>query len=135
MDLQDYYFKMPLKTEPIIDDTTLRDGIQMPGLAAGPKDSAKIAQFLADVGVERIELFHYQEPDKKAIKLIFDLNLNLRVAGWCRALKEDIDSAVACGFKEVGISHRGYRLVIRLCSCKLAYLVFDYALPRLLSYG
>ena len=105
MDLQDYYFKMPLKTEPIIDDTTLRDGIQMPGLAAGPKDSAKIAQFLADIGVERIEVFHYQEPDKKAAKLIQDLNLDLRVAGWCRALKEDIDSAVACGFKEVGISH------------------------------
>ncbi len=105
MDLQDYYFKMPLKTEPIIDDTTLRDGIQMPGLAAGPKDAAKIAQFLADIGVERIELFHYQEPDKKAAKLIADLNLDLRVAGWCRAVKEDIDSAVACGFKEVGISH------------------------------
>ena len=96
---------MPLKTEPIIDDTTLRDGIQMPGLAAGPKDSAKIAQFLADIGVERIELFHYQEPDKKAAKLIQDLNLDLRVAGWCRAVKEDIDSAVTCGFKEVGISH------------------------------
>ena len=77
----------------------------MPGLAAGPKDSAKIAQFLAEIGVERIELFHYQEPDKKAAKLIQDLNLDLRVAGWCRALKEDIDSAVACGFKEVGISH------------------------------
>jgi len=105
MDLQDYYFKMPLKTEPIIDDTTLRDGIQMPGLAAGPKDSAKIAQFLADIGVERIELFHYQETDKKAAKLIQDLSLDLRVAGWCRAVKEDIDSAVTCGFKEVGISH------------------------------
>ncbi len=106
MDLQNFYFKLPdLKTEPILDDTTLRDGIQMPGLAAGPKDSAKIAQFLAEVGVERIELFHYQEPDKKAAKLIKDLNLDLRVAGWCRAVKEDIDSAVACGFKEVGISH------------------------------
>ena len=70
MDLQDFYFKLPLKTEPIIDDTTLRDGIQMPGLAAGPKDAAKIAQFLAEIGVERIELFHYQEPDKKAAKLI-----------------------------------------------------------------
>jgi len=105
MDLQDFYFKLPLKTDPIIDDTTLRDGIQMPGLAAGPKDSAKIAQFLADIGVERIELFHYQATDKKAAKLIFDLNLDLRVAGWCRSLKEDIDSAVACGFKEVGISH------------------------------
>jgi isopropylmalate/homocitrate/citramalate synthase len=105
MDLQNFYFKLPLKTEPIIDDTTLRDGIQMPGLAAGPKDSAKIAQFLAEIGVERIELFHYQEPDKKAAKLIANLNLDLRVAAWCRAVKEDIDSAVACGFKEVGISH------------------------------
>jgi citrate (Re)-synthase len=106
MELKDYFFKLPtLQTNPIIDDTTLRDGIQMPGLAAGPKDAAKIAQFLAEVGVERIELFHYQEPDKKAAKLIGDLNLDLRVAGWCRAVKEDIDSAVACGFKEVGISH------------------------------
>jgi isopropylmalate/homocitrate/citramalate synthase len=105
MDIKDYYYKLKLKTEPIIDDTTLRDGIQMPGLAAGPHDSARIAQLLAEIGVERIELFHYQEPDKKAAKLIQDLNLNLRVAGWCRAVKEDIDSAVACGFKEVGISH------------------------------
>jgi citrate (Re)-synthase len=106
MDIKDFYFKMPkLKTNPIIDDTTLRDGIQMPGLAAGPKDSAKIAQLLSEVGVERIELFHYQEPDKKAAKLIHDLKLNLRVAGWCRAVREDIDSAVQCGFQEVGISH------------------------------
>jgi isopropylmalate/homocitrate/citramalate synthase len=106
MDIKDFYFKLPhLKTEPIIDDTTLRDGIQMPGLAAGPKDSAKIAQLLNEIGVERIELFHYQEPDKKAARLIRDLHLDLRVAGWCRAVKEDIDSAVQCGLKEVGISH------------------------------
>ena len=106
MDIKDFYFKLkPLKTEPIIDDTTLRDGIQMPGLAAGPKDAAKIAQLLNEIGVERIELFHYQEPDKKAAKLIGDLHLDLRVAGWCRAVKEDIDSAVQCGLKEVGISH------------------------------
>ena len=106
MELKDFYFKVqPLKTEPVIDDTTLRDGIQMPGLAAGPKDAAKIAQLLSEVGVERIEMFHYQEPDRKAAKLIEDLNLDLRVAGWCRAVREDIDSAVKCGFKEVGISH------------------------------
>jgi len=29
----------------------------------------------------------------------------MRVAGWCRAVKEDIDSALQCGFSEVGISH------------------------------
>ncbi len=106
MSLKDFFFKMPpLKTEPIIDDTTLRDGIQMPGLAAGPKDAAKIAQLLCDIGVERLELFHYQEPDKKAAKLIHGLNLDCRVAGWCRAVRADIDSAIDCGFKEVGISH------------------------------
>jgi isopropylmalate/homocitrate/citramalate synthase len=106
MELKDFFFKLqPLKTEPIIDDSTLRDGIQMPGLATGPKDSAKIAQLLNNVGVERIELFHYQEPDKKACKLISDLHLDLRVAGWCRAVKADIDSAVQCGLQEVGISH------------------------------
>jgi isopropylmalate/homocitrate/citramalate synthase len=105
MKLEDFYFKLALKTEPIIDDTTLRDGIQMPGLAAGPKDAARIAQLLSEVGVERIEVFHYQEPDRKAAKLIQNLNLNMRVAGWCRAVKEDIDSALQCGFSEVGISH------------------------------
>lgn len=106
MDIKDFFFKMkPLQTEAIIDDTTLRDGIQMPGLAAGPKDAAKIAQLLCDIGVERIEMFHYQEPDKRAAKLLLDQKLDMRVAGWCRAVREDIDSAVQCGFKEVGISH------------------------------
>jgi isopropylmalate/homocitrate/citramalate synthase len=105
MELENYYFKMALKTEPIIDDTTLRDGIQMPGLAVGPKDAAKLAQLLSEAGVERIEIFHYQKPDKKAAELIHKMNLDLRVAGWCRAVKEDVDSAVQCGFREVGISH------------------------------
>src|SRR4030065_2851522 len=105
MKLEDFYFKLPLKTEPILDDTTLRDGIQMPGLAVKPKDAARIAQLLSDIGVERIELYHYQNPDKKAAALIQKMKLDLRVAGWCRAVKEDIDSAVECGLREVGISH------------------------------
>jgi isopropylmalate/homocitrate/citramalate synthase len=105
MELENFYFKMALKTEPIIDDTTLRDGIQMPGLAVGPKDAAKIAQLLSEIGVERIEIYHYQKPDKKAAELIQKMNLDLRVAAWCRAVKEDIDSAVQCGFREVGVSH------------------------------
>lgn len=94
-----------LNTDPIIDDTTLRDGMQMPGLAARPKDAAKIAKMLCDIGAERIELFHYQEPDRKAAKLIQRMSLPCRVAGWCRALKADIDSAIDLGFEEVGISH------------------------------
>jgi len=70
MNLDEIYQKVPLKTDPIIDDTTLRDGIQMPGLAASPKEAAEIAKLLSESGVERIELFHYQNSDKKAVKLI-----------------------------------------------------------------
>ena len=105
MEIDDFFFKLNLQTDPKIDDTTLRDGIQMPGLAVKPKDAATIAQLLSEIGTERIEIFHYQEADKKAAKLIQKVNPNLRVAGWCRAVKEDIDSAVQCGLKEVGISH------------------------------
>jgi len=106
MDPKDFYFrKMPLNTEPLIDDTTLRDGVQMPGLAVSPEDAAEIVRLLDEIGVERIELHHYQESDKKAVKLIQDMSLNARIAGWCRALKEDIDDALKCGFEEIGISH------------------------------
>jgi isopropylmalate/homocitrate/citramalate synthase len=79
--------------------------MQMPGLAAKPKDAARIAELLCEIGAERIELFHYQEPDKRAAKLILGKKLNCRVAGWCRANKKDIDSAIDSGFEEVGISH------------------------------
>jgi isopropylmalate/homocitrate/citramalate synthase len=77
----------------------------MPGLATSPKDAAKIAQMLCEIGVERLEVFHYQQPDKEAAKLIHNLNLPCRVAAWCRAVREDIDSALDLGFSEVGISH------------------------------
>jgi len=97
--------KLPLKTDPILDDTTLRDGIQMPGLATSPEDAAQIVKMLDESGVERIELHHYQNSDKKAVKLVKQLNLNARIAAWCRAVKEDIDDSIACGFDEVGISH------------------------------
>ena len=104
-DLEFCFPKLPLEVEPILDDTTLRDGVQMPGLAASPEDTAHIARLLDSIGIERVELHHYQKQDKKAIKLIQDMNLNARIAGWCRALKSDIDDALTCDFSEVGISH------------------------------
>jgi isopropylmalate/homocitrate/citramalate synthase len=104
-DFKDLYFRLPLKTDPVIDDTTLRDGIQMPGLAVSPKNAAEIARLLDGIGVERIELHHFQKSDKKAARMIQQIGLNARIAGWCRAVKEDIDDAIDCGFEEIGISH------------------------------
>ena len=58
---KEYFGKVPLDVEPIIDDSTLRDGVQMPGIAASPEDTAKIAQLLDQLGVERLELHHFQK--------------------------------------------------------------------------
>ncbi len=104
-DFENIYFKLSLKTDPIIDDTTLRDGVQMPGLAVSPEDAAEIARLLDEIGVERIELHHYQKIDKEAVRIIRKMGLKARIAGWCRAVKEDVDDAIDCGFEEVGISH------------------------------
>jgi len=106
MDFSNLGFKKSaLETDPVIDDTTLRDGVQMPGLAVSPEDAAEIARLLDVIGVERIELHHYQRSDKKAAKLIRDMSLSASIAGWCRAVKKDIDDAMSCGFEDIGVSH------------------------------
>ncbi|MEM4251194.1 MAG: hypothetical protein QW828_05125 [Candidatus Bathyarchaeia archaeon] len=104
-DWKKYFHQLHLKVEPLIDDSTLRDGVQMPGIAASPEHTAEIAQLLDELGVERIEVHHFQEPDKKAVKLIHQKGLNARIAGWCRAVKEDVDNALKCDFDEIGVSH------------------------------
>lgn len=98
-------YVIPLRTEPLIDDTTLRDGVQMPGIAVSPEDTAQIALLLDSVGVERIELHQFQPQDRKAIRLIQKNGMNARIAGWCRTVKEDVDNALALDLPEVGISH------------------------------
>lgn len=97
--------RRPLNIEVAIDDTTLRDGIQMPGTAISPKDAAQVAKLLNSIGVERIEVHQYQKPDKEAIQLIKGMDLEAKLAVWCRALKSDVESAVALDIEDVGISH------------------------------
>jgi isopropylmalate/homocitrate/citramalate synthase len=77
----------------------------MAGIAFKPKDAAQTAQLLCDIGAQRIELFHYQKPDREAAKQIMQRKLDCRLSAWCRALKADVDSAIDLGFDEVGISH------------------------------
>lgn len=95
-----------LDVDVIIDDTTLRDGIQMAGLVSPrPADACKIACLLRDIGVERLEVLTYTKSDQEAIKLMQDAGLGDIIAAWSRAAKVDVDSALKLGFKQIGISH------------------------------
>ncbi len=100
------YKVVPLDVDVVIDDTTLREGVQMAGIVSPhPSDSCRIACLLRDIGVERLEVLTYTKSDQEAIKRMQDENLGELLAAWSRAAKEDIDLAIKMDFKQIGISH------------------------------
>jgi len=100
------YTKMPLDCDVIIDDTTLREGIQMSGLRPPtPEEAAELGEQLAKMGVERLEVQIYSNSGKQAAKLMHDKGLGPMLSAWCRAVKGDIDEALRLDFEQIGISH------------------------------
>ena len=100
------YKVVPLDVDVVIDDTTLREGVQMAGMVSPhPSDSCRIACVLRDIGVERLEVLTYTKSDQEAVKRMKDENLGEILAAWSRAAKEDIDLALKLDFKQIGISH------------------------------
>jgi isopropylmalate/homocitrate/citramalate synthase len=100
------YKATPLDLDLVIDDTTLREGLQMAGLtSSSPRDMCRIACLLRDIGVEREEVVTYTKSDQKAIKMMQDEGLKEMLAAWCRASTADVDLALKLDFKQVGISH------------------------------
>ena len=100
------YEPIPLDVDVIIDDSTLREGLQMAGLLSPrPEEYLKIALMLRDIGVERLEVMIFTKSDKESVKLMQDHGLGPMLAAWCRANKKDVDEAVKLDFEQVGISH------------------------------
>lgn len=100
------YKPHPLNLDVVIDDTTLREGLQMAGLVSPrPADTCRIACMLRDTGVERLEVLTYTNSDQEAIKLMQDEGLEKMLAAWCRATRADVDLALKFDFEQVGVSH------------------------------
>lgn len=90
-------FELPEKVE--IHDATLRDGEQTPGVVFTKDDKVRIAEMLAEVGVDRIEagMPAVSKADADAIREISKRNLGPKIMVFCRAMKDDVDRAVDCG--------------------------------------
>lgn len=100
------YDTVPLGAELIIDDSTLREGIQMAGLVSPhPPDACSIGCMLRDIGVERLEVLFFTKTDQESVEQMKDHGLTDILAGWCRATKQDVDLARKLDFSQVGISH------------------------------
>ncbi len=87
-------------------DTTLRDGEQAAGVIFSPRDRLAIAEALARIGVQEIEVGTpaMGQQECRCIRDIVAMRLPCRLSAWCRARRGDIDLAVDCGLRAVHIS-------------------------------
>jgi homocitrate synthase NifV len=99
-----------------INDTTLRDGEQAPGVVFNLPEKLAIARALAAAGADEIEAGTpaMGEEEVEAIAAIVSANLPLRVGAWCRLNEADVDAALRAGVKMVNISAPMSRLQMRV---------------------
>ncbi|HCE43496.1 MAG TPA: hypothetical protein DET40_08100 [Lentisphaeria bacterium] len=89
-----------------IVDTTLRDGLQAPGVHLSFESKSRIAVALDAAGVPEIEagIPAMGKAAVKDIKGLASLDLAARLTCWCRAKHEDVEAALGCGTDAVHIS-------------------------------
>ncbi|MBJ7542693.1 homocitrate synthase [Rhodomicrobium udaipurense] len=100
------FIRRTLSGRVAINDTTLRDGEQTPGVAFTAAEKMQIAAALADVGVDEIEAGTpaMGRDEQEAIRRIAKAGLPLRVIAWCRMRRGDVDDAIASGVSIVNLS-------------------------------
>ncbi len=89
----------------IVEDTTLRDGEQSPGIAFNKKTKIKIFNLLVEIGIKWIELGipAMKGEEVKAIKKMLERKNELNLFSWNRGILEDIKYSIDLGFKCIHI--------------------------------
>ncbi|RMF91638.1 MAG: homoaconitate hydratase, partial [Methanobacteriota archaeon] len=92
--------------DPKINDTTLRDGEQTPGVVFSIDEKVEIAKLLDEIGVQQIEAGTpiMSDHEQKAVSAIVKEGLSASIMGWARAAKPDVDAVLKTGADAIAIS-------------------------------
>lgn len=90
----------------IVNDSTLRDGEQAPGVAFTDDEKVTIALKLEAVGIDEIEagVPAMGSAEIESIAAIGTAVRRAAVIAWCRMMEPDIDAAIETGLKRVNLS-------------------------------
>lgn len=119
-----------------INDTTLRDGEQTPGVVFSLEEKLEIARMLDDVGIQQIEAGTpaMSDGETRTVKSVVKEGLDASIMGWARAVKSDIDAVLKTDANAVAISiatsdiHLQYKLkMTREAALERAVSMAEYA--------
>lgn len=89
----------------LVEDTTLREGEQSPGVAFSTDEKIEIVRLLHELGIRAVEVGTpaMGGPEADAIKRLVAAELPIRLIGWNRGRKSDLDASFECGVDSVHI--------------------------------